>query len=154
MARIVGTNLPDKLFGTPSIDVILGGHGNDYLSGLSGNDLLISDFGDDRLFGGSGRDRLRGGPGEDVLQGGKGNDRLWGGPAFDIFKFKIGDGSDVIMDYGHDDIFDIPGPGGIFADVSLSTYTHPKWGYGTNVSYEGGHFFVKGASSFDFLDFI
>ncbi|WP_205205206.1 calcium-binding protein, partial [Azonexus hydrophilus] len=74
-------------------DVIKGGAGNDTLIGLSGDDLLEGGEGNDQLYGGSGDDVLIGGAGDDVLEGDAGSD---------TYRIGLGDGNDVIAEFGTD----------------------------------------------------
>jgi Ca2+-binding RTX toxin-like protein len=60
---------------------------SDYLNDL---DVAVS--------GGAGRDVLVGGDGDDILAGGQENDTLKGGAGNDTYRFKSGDGWDVITD--------------------------------------------------------
>lgn len=53
---------------------------------------------DDTLRGGSGNDTVFGEGGNDVIYGDLGDDDLRGGPGDDIFKYRLGDGNDVIDD--------------------------------------------------------
>jgi serralysin len=114
MARIIGTNGDDLLFGTPLFDFVdlldgndvfftrgggdfvLGGSGNDTLRGEAGKNTLIGESGRDFCFGGDDNDLLDGGPGDDTLAGDRGNDKLNGGLGPDILRG--GTGSDT-FDY-------------------------------------------------------
>lgn len=106
--RLFGGNKTDTLHGQKGYDTIFGGDGNDRLFGNAGDDQLSGGFGDDllkggidddTLLGGDGFDVLHGGDGNDVLNGQVGNDTLTGGTGADVFKFKTGDGADVITDF-------------------------------------------------------
>ena len=99
----------DFLYGAAGDDQLLGGDGNDYLEGGTGSDRLLGEAGDDQIFGGLGEDTLNGGLGTDQLFGGAGNDQITGGQGDDIltgggnqdrFVIHLGDGSDVITDFG------------------------------------------------------
>jgi Ca2+-binding RTX toxin-like protein len=117
MARIIGDNRPNVLFGTVDDDVINGlgdddvldggagkdfmngGEGDDTLDGAGGNDFINGNEGDDTLDGGegarAGKDTLNGQAGDDVLNGGLGNDVLRGGAGRDVL---VGDeGSDTLI---------------------------------------------------------
>lgn len=76
MARIVGTNSDDQLFGR---------EGRERLAGLRGDDLLAGGGGDDTLIGGAGDDTLIGGAGNDTVLLGGGTD------AVDIARAGLGD---------------------------------------------------------------
>jgi Ca2+-binding RTX toxin-like protein len=93
--KIVGTEGPDVIHGTPKRDVIWGGGGDDTIYGSLGNDLIC------------------GGPGSDLIHGGRGNDTIDGG---------AGDGDRVIGDLGDDKVLGGPGrydevAGGLGIDV-------------------------------------
>ena len=99
----------DFLYGAAGDDQLLGGDGNDYLEGETGSDRLLGEAGDDQIFGGLGEDTLNGGLGTDQLFGGAGNDQITGGQGDDTltgggnqdrFVIHLGDGSDVITDFG------------------------------------------------------
>ncbi len=61
----------------------------DFFDGAAGNDTLLGLDGDDSLFGAVG---------DDLLDGGKGNDLLDAGAGTDTYRFRLGDGQDVIGD--------------------------------------------------------
>lgn len=63
--NVIGTELPDFIYGNQ-----LGNH----LQGLGGNDFIYGFGGNDTLDGGNGSDWLDGGEGNDLLIGGAGND--------------------------------------------------------------------------------
>jgi Tol biopolymer transport system component len=88
--RIVGTDGPDALRGTPLTDVLVGLGGDDRLYAVGADRYLDGDT----LLGGTGDDVLSGGPGRDVLDGGSGNDRLYGGRLGD--RLVGGPGRDVV----------------------------------------------------------
>jgi Ca2+-binding RTX toxin-like protein len=67
MAKVVGTDANDTLFGTNENDNIWGLGANDTLDGGLGNDFLYGGAGDDVLTSSSGFDRLDGGEGDDRL---------------------------------------------------------------------------------------
>jgi Ca2+-binding RTX toxin-like protein len=102
----------DTLYGGADDDYLEGdyvnspetGHGADYLNGGSGNDTLVGGGGNDTLVGGSGADHLRGGSGDNVFEGGNGNDYLEGQDGDDTFHFGTGDGLDVIVDKGGNNV--------------------------------------------------
>ena len=65
-----------------------------------GDQNLIGLSGDDILNGGGGNDNLFGYDGDNVLAGGTGNDVMLGGNGADTYVINLGDGVDVIQDYG------------------------------------------------------
>ncbi len=110
-----GTEEDDNLSAFDNGDFVMhGGAGSDTLSGASGNDKLYGGTGDDNLYGnngndtlegGSGNDKLYGGYGDDILEGGTGDDYLGGGYGSDTYIYNLGDGNDIIEEYGyHNDI--------------------------------------------------
>ncbi|GAA6616431.1 hypothetical protein [Scytonema sp. NUACC26] len=62
-----GTDIGERIDGTPQDDTLDGKGGNDRIYGGAGNDTLIGGAGNDYLVGGSGNDRLTGGPGRDTF---------------------------------------------------------------------------------------
>lgn len=101
--RLLGGNGDDRLKGNQGIDWLSGGNGDDFIEGGTGRDELRGDAGRDRLLGGDGDDLLIGGSGDDVLIGGAGRDFLEGGVGRDIFWIRLGEGGDVIADFGPTD---------------------------------------------------
>ena len=81
---IIGTNLPDLIFGYG---------GDDIISGEKGNDCIFGGEGDDIIFGNEGNDNLTGGEGNDIIKGLSGNDTITGGVGLDI----IDGGDDIDM---------------------------------------------------------
>ncbi len=82
----------------------INGYSN-HLRGLEGNDSLHGGDQGDLLEGGSGNDSLYGRAGADTFIGGAGDDALTGGMENDTYHFNLGDGADVLVDYGgHDTI--------------------------------------------------
>ena len=69
-------------------DTIYGNNGKDEIYGLGGDDVII---------GGNGKDTINGGQGDDVMSG-NGT-----GQGADTFVFALGDGNDVITDFGQAD---------------------------------------------------
>ncbi|MDE6788586.1 MAG: hypothetical protein K2J47_04610, partial [Ruminococcus sp.] len=111
--------LDDKMnivAGSQGDDFILGGTDKDFIFGDSGNDRITSNDGNDVVFGGIGNDTIFGENGNDYIDGGIGNDYISGGDGDDIidcsfgndiiedvsgndtYIFKLGYGSDSIMD--------------------------------------------------------
>ena len=86
-ATLYGLGGDDFLYGSGQDDLLDGGAGNDELGGGTGNDLL---------FGGEGNDRILSGAGNDIIAGGPGNDEIYGDEGSDIYRYNVGDGSDVI----------------------------------------------------------
>lgn len=64
------------------------------------NNLIVGNAGANVLDGGAGNDTIRGGDGKDVIIGGSGDDVLYGDAGGDYFRFNVGSGHDVIMDFG------------------------------------------------------
>ena len=58
---------------------------------------------DDELVGGSGNDTINGNAGNDVLIGNLGDDLLDGGAGNDTYVYNLGDGNDIIKDFGRYD---------------------------------------------------
>jgi Ca2+-binding RTX toxin-like protein len=84
LAKIVGTEGPDFLRGTPSRDVIWGGGGDDTILGSLGNDLICGGRGADLIHGGRGNDEADGGAGDsDQVNGDLGDDKVLGGAGND-----------------------------------------------------------------------
>jgi Ca2+-binding RTX toxin-like protein len=95
-STIYGYDGNDRLTGHDGEDLLVGGIGNDTLDGEAGIDLLFGDDGDDWVFGGGGDDFITAGAGDDVITGDTGAD---------TFKFRAGDGNDIITDFkGHLDM--------------------------------------------------
>lgn len=106
---LAGSFGDDLLEGAGGDDALDGGFGDDALAGGEGNDALSGGFGDDTLAGGAGDDLLTGGFGDDRLDGGVGSDLLVGGFGADSFVFGPSGGSqtDVVQDFGADDLLDV-----------------------------------------------
>ncbi|MFN3262804.1 MAG: calcium-binding protein [Pikeienuella sp.] len=94
---LVGQSGNDTLRGGGDDDLLKGGVGDDRMIGMGGDDRLKGGGGADFLKGGGGADRLIGGGGADTIEGNKGDDTLKGGNGPDTFRFKPGDGDDVIQ---------------------------------------------------------
>ncbi|MEH2069770.1 MAG: hypothetical protein V7K47_16680 [Nostoc sp.] len=74
---------------------------NNNIAGFNNsNDVINGQGGDDIIDSKSGDDLLRGGTGNDTLVGGEGNDTLVGGTGNDTFIVRLGDGNDIITDFG------------------------------------------------------
>ena len=78
-----------KITGNALANKITGSEEDDYIDGLAGDDTIL------------------GGDGNDTIIGGKGNDSLTGGDGADVFVYKSGDGNDLIVDYGSEDIISL-----------------------------------------------
>ena len=91
---LIGTLLPNLIFGFAGNDTIDGGGGDDIIEGGDGDDIIEGGDGNDDLIGGSGNDMIFGGDGFDTLEGGEGNDLLDGGEGFDVAVF-----SQNLLDY-------------------------------------------------------
>ncbi len=73
---------------------------NAWYRGTAGDDTIAASAGANSLDGGEGNDRLDGGNGDDRLTGGEGNDTLEGGRGSDTYRYRSGDGNDVIDEDG------------------------------------------------------
>jgi Ca2+-binding RTX toxin-like protein len=105
---LFGDDGDDWLIGGDGADGLHGGLGNDRMDGGAGDDQLLGNAGHDVLNGDAGNDTLFGSLGNDVLRGGAGNDTLSGGAGADRFVFDgVGDGLDVITDFGAGDVLAI-----------------------------------------------
>jgi len=150
MSIITGNSGINTLRGSGGDDIIRGLRGDDRLEGLAGDDTLYGGQGRDTLLGGGGRDLLFGGAGNDTLYGGGGNDILvgglgrdimYGGAGADVFKFDDKDAgdvttgplSDVIADFGADDMIDL-----IAVDVLYSSGGGSEPARGGFSVWEGG----------------
>ncbi len=95
---IFGDSGDDDLRGEDGNDSVLGGPGNDRVRGDLGNDTVRGGKDDDTVRGGQGDDSVFGDKGIDILHGDIGDDELFGGEGDDLFKYRSGDGVDVIDD--------------------------------------------------------
>jgi Ca2+-binding RTX toxin-like protein len=103
-----GDDGDDSLSGGAGADQLFGGMGRDQLDGGDGDDSLFGNSEDDVLNGGAGNDMILGSLGNDVINGGAGNDNLSGGFGADRFVFDgVGNGVDVITDFGSGDVLAI-----------------------------------------------
>ncbi len=96
--RLFGGQDDDTLQGDAGSDLLDGGVGNDRLSGGAGDDTLFGGDGNDELLGGVAVDDLRGGLGNDLLDGSAGNETLYGDAGDDTYRYRPGDGHDLIME--------------------------------------------------------
>ena len=167
MARIIGNNRNNILFGTGSADtisgrggsdVINGGAGNDRIDGGSGNDQVLGGTGNDRIDGGRGNDVIDGGSGSDVIDGGSGNDQILGGDGNDIVDggsgndwIDGGSGNDLLSGGSGNDIVD-GGTGNDFVDGG-SGNDSIDGGDGNDLLFGGsGNDIVDGGSGDDTVD--
>ena len=166
---LYGNDGKNVIDGGGHIDNIHGFGGNDTLSGSNlyggaGDDLLLGDLnssgidgGDGidvirsiangfvNLRGGAGDDTIYSGPGPDSIDGGTGNDMLWGGTSTqflnlgDTYRFRDGDGQDVIGDFGANasNLVDLAGVSGITSFAVLSTH-FSQVGADTVIALNGG----------------
>lgn len=112
----------DTLSGGVGSDILRGNAGADDISGGGGSDLLVGHSQNDVIRGGGGADTVRGGGGADVIagnggddtlsgqggadiiRGGAGADLMFGGAGADVFRYRRGDGADVIGDLSGGDV--------------------------------------------------
>jgi len=90
-------------------DYIDGGAGSDEIYGGGGDDTIIGGTGSDQLYGEAGDDTITGDQGADYIDGGAGDDILAGGGGADNFVFHAGDGNDIVLDLGHQDVLRFEG---------------------------------------------
>ncbi len=79
---------------TSPVSILIGSEGNDILSGKAKQN---------QLFGGDGNDTLqvdKFSSSNNLFHGGKGNDQIYGSAYDDTYLFNLGDGQDVIHEYG------------------------------------------------------
>jgi Ca2+-binding RTX toxin-like protein len=107
---IDGRDGADILFGGAGDDFIAGGLGNDTIDGGAGNDTITDFMGANFLKGGAGADSIRG---SGTIEGGVGDDVLTAGEYWsgDTYIFNLGDGKDVIVEYGASNEQGHSGPG-------------------------------------------
>lgn len=116
-----GTVLENYVAGSGN-DRVVGNKVANKLIGNDGNDVLLGKAGADNLLGGKGNDRLVGGGGDDVLNGGKDSDILVGRGGADLFRFRRGDGTDVVRDFIDDsDTLDLKAHGDTAAVLARAT---------------------------------
>jgi hypothetical protein len=75
---IIGTDGPNRIFGSGQQDTITGGGGDDDINGGSGNDNIDAGAGNDSIDGGNNNDTIHGGGGDDTIDGGDGADSVFG----------------------------------------------------------------------------
>jgi Ca2+-binding RTX toxin-like protein len=90
-----GTDMDDRLLGSPRNDRIYAGAGDDKARGGEGDDFIKDESGDDEVYGQEGNDRIKGNVGEDAVFGGPGDDKVRGGS-----HGKPNDGAKDILDCG------------------------------------------------------
>jgi Ca2+-binding RTX toxin-like protein len=71
------------------------------LTPTSGNNIFYGGYDGETISGGGGNDTLDGRRGDDILIGGTGNDTLIGSEGDDTYRFALGDGQDVVREYGN-----------------------------------------------------
>ena len=67
-----------------------------------GDDELVGTAGSDAIYAAGGHDIVDASAGDDLLNGGTGNDRLTGGVGSDRYIYRLGDGSDTIVELASD----------------------------------------------------
>jgi Ca2+-binding RTX toxin-like protein len=70
------------------------------MAATAGNDVIYGDESANAIAGAAGNDTLYGRQGNDTLTGGTGNDTLSGDGGDDTYVFNLGDGQDVIKEWG------------------------------------------------------
>lgn len=95
-----GAGSADTIYSGDGNDLVNAGAGNDEVFGENGNDTLNGGDGDDVILGGAGDDIINGDAGNDQITGGTGNDVLSGGGGNDTYYYFLGDGDDIIQEYG------------------------------------------------------
>lgn len=99
----LGTEAGDTIISaSDNVSMAWGFAGDDVMHGGLGIDEFHGNIGNDALYGGAGDDQLTGGAGDDVLSGGTGNDILGGGDGSDTYLYSLGDGADIIDDFGYE----------------------------------------------------
>ena len=74
--KVVGSTVPNRLYGRDGNDTLKGGGSNDRLYGGNDRDSLFGEAGNDSLNGDAGDDTIDGGTGTDTIYGGAGNDTI------------------------------------------------------------------------------
>ena len=136
--------------GTAGDDTISGGVPDNLILAQGGNDLVVAGKGGDTIEGGDGDDTLRGGDGDDWLTGGAGDDRLVGGEGADRFIFAPDGGSDLVRDFGMDDVLDLSAFGLASLDEALAAASARAAGVTFDLS--GTSIFVRGATLAEFSE--
>lgn len=101
--NILGSDLPDLIYGDAGAESILGAGGNDNLIGTNTTNDPFNDSGD-TIRGENGSDYINGNVGSDVLYGGNGNDSLYGGRDNDLMFGDAGNDS-LLGDLNNDRLF-------------------------------------------------
>ncbi len=86
---------------------VKGGEGDDVIIGGDDDDRFYGQADDDQLKGRKGDDVLKGAAGNDYIAGNRGDDTLSGGGDDDEFVFAAKGGSDVIEDFGDNDVINL-----------------------------------------------
>ncbi|ESP94194.1 RTX toxin related Ca2+-binding protein, partial [Pseudoalteromonas luteoviolacea 2ta16] len=93
----IGTDSNDSIFGSNESDKIYGLAGDDHIDGIAGNDYLDGGEGNDTLIVGQ---TSRSNYANNTLVGGQGNDILKGHVSSETYVYNLGDGHDVIYEFG------------------------------------------------------
>lgn len=132
-----GTAGADTFIGNGSANTYNGLAGNDVIYGRGGDDTLYGHFGDDQIYGEVGNDTLHGGGGNDFLVGGDGNDTIvtsyyfgTGGSGFS--GVYAGNGNDVIVSNGIDQIYAEAGDDVVYANAIHGGYAFVDGGAGND----------------------
>lgn len=134
-------------------DYIDGGAGSDEIYGGGGDDTIIGGTGSDQLYGEAGDDTITGDQGADYIDGGAGDDILEGGAGADEFVFHAGDGNDIVLDLGHQDVLRFEGQEFDMNDFILQSdneadVTTITFGEGSGVSVTLNDVYVEDTSSY------
>ena len=134
-------------------DYIDGGAGSDEIYGGGGGDTIIGGTGSDQLYGEAGDDTITGDQGADYIDGGAGDDILEGGAGADEFVFHAGDGNDIVLDLGHQDVLRFEGQEFDMNDFILQSdneadVTTITFGEGSGVSVTLNDVYVEDTSSY------
>jgi len=97
---IIGTELPDSMYGRGGNDQLQGNGGGDSMAlGPGGNDKAEGGAGDDRISGDSGGDLIHGGVGNDELEVKDGHNEVYGEEGNDSI-WSLGSGADNVLNGG------------------------------------------------------